>query len=57
MTDEKDYYTISDHVSQHFGILIGETWTYLICHAKKTKQLKDDPFIMPLGKNHIKEKN
>ena len=35
MIDEKDDYTISDYVSQHSGILIGKTWTYLICHAKK----------------------
>ena len=25
MTDEKDYYTISDYVSHYFGITIGET--------------------------------
>ena len=25
MTDEKDDYTISDNVSHHFGIMIGET--------------------------------
>ena len=24
MTDEKDNYTISDYVSHHFGIIIGE---------------------------------
>ena len=36
MTDEKDDYTISNYVSQHFGILIGETWTCLTCHAKKS---------------------
>ena len=35
MTDEKYDYTISHYVSQHFGILIGETWTCIICHAKK----------------------
>ena len=35
MTDKKDDYTISDYVSQHFGILIGETWTCLTCNAKK----------------------
>ena len=32
MTDKKDDYTISDYVSKHFGILIGEAWTYLECH-------------------------
>ena len=35
MTDQKDDYTISDYVCQHFGITIGETWTCLTCHAKK----------------------
>ena len=34
MTDEKDDYTISDYVSQHFGILIGETWTCLTCNGE-----------------------
>ena len=33
MTDEKDNYTISDLVSQNFGILIVETWTCLAWHA------------------------
>ena len=37
MTDERDDYNIYDYVSQHFGITIGETWTCLTCHAKKTK--------------------
>ena len=32
MTDEKNDYTISDYVSQHFGITIEETWTCLSCH-------------------------
>ena len=40
MTEETDDYTISDYVSQNFGILIGETWTCLICHAKRPKVLK-----------------
>ena len=35
MTDEKDGYTISDYVSQYFGITIGETRTCLTCHANK----------------------
>ena len=48
MIDEKNYYTISDYVSQHFGILIGETCTCLTCHAKKPKVLNDDSFIMSL---------
>ena len=34
MIDEKDNYTIFDYVSQHFGILIEETWTCFTCHAK-----------------------
>ena len=55
MTDEKDDYTISDYVSQNFGILIGETWTCLTCHKKKL--LKYDSFIMPLGEISQKEKN
>ena len=33
MTYEKDDYTISDYVSQHFVITIGETWKCLTCHA------------------------
>ena len=41
MTDEKDNYTISDYISQHYGILKGETWTCLTCHEEKTV-LKDD---------------
>ena len=41
MTDEKDDYTISDYVSQHFCILIGETWTCHTCHAKKNSIGKD----------------
>ena len=35
MTDEKYDFTISDYVSQNFGITIGETMTYLTCHATK----------------------
>ena len=42
ITDKKDDYTISDYVFQNFGILIGETWTCLTCHLKKTKLLKYD---------------
>ena len=34
MTDENNYYTISDYFSQHFGITIGETWTCLTYHEK-----------------------
>ena len=37
MTDEKNDYTISDYVSQHFGITIVETWTCLTYHEKKSR--------------------
>ena len=40
MTYEKYDYNISDYVSQHFGIAIGETWTCLTCHAKKIQSIK-----------------
>ena len=49
MTDENEEYTISDCVSQHYTITIGETWTCLTCHATKSpKILKDFAFILPL---------
>ena len=49
MTDEKDDYTISDFMVQHFGITIGETCTCITCHAqKKAKVLKYDSFILSL---------
>ena len=35
MTDERNPHTISNYVSQHFGITIGETWTCLTCNFKK----------------------
>ena len=35
ITDEKDDYTISDNVYQHFVITIIETWTCLTCQRKK----------------------
>ena len=38
MTDEKNNYTISDYVSQNFGITIGETWVCLTCHAEKNSK-------------------
>ena len=38
MTDEKNDYTISNYVSQHFDIKIGETWTCLTCHTKKNSK-------------------
>ena len=58
ITDEKDDYAISDYVSQNFGIIIGETWTCITCHATNTpKILNDDSFIMPLREISHKEKN
>ena len=49
MTDESYDYTISDYVSQNFGITIGETWTGLTCHAKTPpKRFNDFSFIFPL---------
>ena len=56
MIDEKDDYTISDYVYQHFGIVIRVTWTCLTFYTKK-KLLKDDSFIMSLGEISQKEKN
>ena len=35
ITEETDDYTISDYVSQHFGVLIGEKMTCLTCHENK----------------------
>ena len=55
MKDEKDVYTVSDYVSHHFGILMGETWTYLTCHAKK-KTIKRWLIYYVIGRN-ITEKN
>ena len=40
ITDEKDGYTIFDYISHHFGILIGQTWKCLTCHAKKHYAMK-----------------
>ena len=49
-TEEKYDYTTSDYISQHFGMLIGETMTYLSCHQNNWPQvLKYDQFIMSLG--------
>ena len=58
MSEETDYYTIHDYVSQHFGMLIGETWTFLTCHEKDLpKVLKYDSFIFILGEiTHKKKK-
>ena len=47
--EEKDYYTMSHYVSQHFGMLIGETMTCLTCHKTKIpKVLKVNSFILSL---------
>ena len=49
MTDENEDYTISDYVSQHFGITIGETMTCLTCYDTKSPNIfKDFAFISPL---------
>ena len=40
ITEEKDYYTIPDYLSQNFGMLIGETMTCLSCHKTKSPKLK-----------------
>ena len=49
MTDENEEYIISDYVSQHFAITIGETWTCLTENATKSpKILKYFAFILPL---------
>ena len=55
MKDENNDYTISNYVSQHFGITIGETWTCLTCHAKGLKLLNDNSFILPLEEISQKE--
>ena len=39
-TDDKNDYTISDYVSQNFGITIGLKWTCLICHKEKNQGIK-----------------
>ena len=49
MTDENEEYTITDYVSQHFVITIGETLTYLTCHVTKAPKIFNDlTFILPL---------
>ena len=49
MTDVNDDYTISDHVSQHFGINIGEKTIFLNCHAAKPPNIFNNfSFILPL---------
>ena len=49
ISDENEEYTITDYVSQHFAIKIGETLTCITCHAiKSPKIFKDFTFILPL---------
>ena len=49
MSDENEEYTITDYLSQHFSITIGETLTCLTCHATKSPKIfKDFAFILPL---------
>ena len=64
MTDGNEEYTISEYVSQHFDITIGETWTCITCHATKSPKLfKNFAFILTLeeipkeGKNTRKTSN
>ena len=56
ITEEKNYYIISDYVYQNFGITIGEKLTCLTCHAKKLKVLNDDSFVLPLEEISHKER-
>ena len=49
MKYEKDNYTISDYVSQHFGITIGEKIICLTCHITKSPNIFNElSFILPL---------
>ena len=58
MTEENNYYTISDYVSQYLGITIGETWTCLTCHATKSPKIfKDFAFILSLEEISKEGKN
>ena len=58
MTEEKDDFTISDYVSRHYGVVIGEKITWLTCHQnKRPKVLKYYSFIIPLGEISYKNKN
>ena len=57
MTDENDDYTISDYVSQHFGITIGGKIIYLTCHATKSPNIFNYlSFILPLEEIYKKGK-
>ena len=42
MTDENIHYTISNFVSQNFGITIGKTWTCLTWHTKRILKVLND---------------
>ena len=58
MTDENEDYKISDYVSQHFAITIGETMTCINSHATKSLNIfKDFAFILPLEEISNKGKN
>ena len=49
-TEEKYDYTISDDVSQHLVILIGETMICPSCHQnRRPRLLKDESFILLVG--------
>ena len=48
-TDENEEYEITDYVSQHFSITIGETLTCITCHTTKAPKIfKYFTFILPL---------
>ena len=56
--NSEDDFTISDYISQHFGMKIGDKITYLSCHRYKyPKILKDDLFILSLEGIKLNDKN
>ena len=58
MTDENEEYIVSDYVSQHSAITIGETWTCPSCHATKFPKIyKDFAIILSLEEISKKGKN
>ena len=57
MTDENDDYTISNYVSQNFGILIGETWKCLTCHDPPPQTIKTRLIYYAIGINITQRKN
>ena len=55
MTEETDDYTISDYVSQHFGMLIGEKMTFLTCNEKTPQSIKIQPIYFSIGRNYTQK--